>query len=739
MNQALTASNGPAIQVVFGDLSARFPYDAASGQVGLMLVPTAALGRCLPGRERLDEREILALPTPWNLAAASPPDCLVQLSLVGEERPAGYAQGRTLRGGGSQAGLRFERQEVSLDGPRTVVRTHLSHNNGLYAVHTLAGDAYGVLTSRVRVENRGSAPVTLEMLSSFALAGITPFHHSHAPERLRIHRWRTSWAAEARLVSDDVEHLHLERSWQPHSVNVERFGQVGTLPCRGFMPQCAVEDTVAGVTWAAQLAWGGSWQMELYRRGDRLALSGGLADREFGHWAHTLQPGDSLTTPEAYLTAVSGGVDEACERLVRHLDRQAPIPPAERDLPVICNEFCATWGNPTLAETRSLAERLRGSGVRYLVIDAGWYCDPGRSWFDAHGDWQASAVRFPGGLKATCDIIRANGLIPGLWFELETVGADAQAYHDADLLQRDGVPLTVAKRRFRDLRDPAVRQRILDRVVGILRDGGFGYIKVDYNETLGTGPDGDASHGEELRRQVEGSHALFDALQAAMPDLVIEVCASGGHRLEPSWLKRCAMASSSDAHETPETPIVAAALARCIPARQNQIWAVLRPEDSPAQQVWALAAGFLGRLCLSGRFHAIDAEGWARVQQAIDLHRACVGTIVDGSARCFGDLGRGWRSPHGWQALRRTTATHAVIVLHGFAGCAGRTASVPLPEGRWSLTGELAAGVGVKLIDGSLHMTMASDNCAAVAVLDGEASLAGDAASLARAGKRDPH
>ena len=69
------------------------------------------------------------------------------------------------------------------------------------------------------------------------------------------------------------------------------------MPVKGYFPFGAVEDTKAGVVWAAQLAIECSWQMEFYRRDDGMAFSGGLADREFGQWMKTIQPGESFTTP----------------------------------------------------------------------------------------------------------------------------------------------------------------------------------------------------------------------------------------------------------------------------------------------------------------------------------------------------------------------------------------------------------------------------------------------------------
>jgi alpha-galactosidase len=81
-----------------------------------------------------------------------------------------------------------------------------------------------------------------------------------------VHRWRSAWAAEARMISEDLEQLHLERSWQPHCVACERFAP-GRQPA---LPQLDAamrgRGHGRGRTWAAQLAWGGSWQLELYRR-----------------------------------------------------------------------------------------------------------------------------------------------------------------------------------------------------------------------------------------------------------------------------------------------------------------------------------------------------------------------------------------------------------------------------------------------------------------------------------------
>ena len=51
-------------------------------------------------------------------------------------------------------------------------------------------------------------------------------------------------------------------------------------------------------------------------------------------------------------------------------------------------------------------------------------------------------------------------------------------------------------------RKPAAVAHLTERVIGLLRAGNFGYIKVDYNENIGIGVDGAESLGEGLRQHL---------------------------------------------------------------------------------------------------------------------------------------------------------------------------------------------------------------------------------------------
>eukprot|EP01034_Spumella_vulgaris_P005088 gene5088-6490_t len=264
-----------------------------------------------------------------------------------------------------------------------------------------------------------------------------------------------------------------------------------------------------------------------------------------------------------------------------------------------------------------LADRLAGTGVTYLVIDDGWAERPGDA-FQQNGDWIVNRRAFPDGLRATGDAIRARGLVPGIWFEFEAVNPGSAAWHETThQLQRDGLPLQVGNRRFWDFRDPWVHDFLATRVLALLRDGGFGYLKVDCNDSTGPGCDGSEAPGENLRQHLAGVQRFFARLRAELPELVIENCSSGGHRLEPSMMALTAMSSFSDAHETPDIPLIAADLNRLVCAPQKQIWAVLRRGDSRQRLGYSLAATFLGRMCLSGDLAELDAEAAQFVREGI--------------------------------------------------------------------------------------------------------------------------
>jgi alpha-galactosidase len=431
------------------------------------------------------------------------------------------------------------------------------------------------------------------------LGGLTPFVEGDAYDTMRLHRLRSKWSQEGRLQTDLIEDLQLEPSYAiGYAIHSERFGARGSLPVHRYFPFAAVEDIKQGVIWGVQLAHESTWQIEAYRRDHCLHLSGGIGDREFGHWLKNLEPGEMFQTPKAILSVCRGDIEDICYRLTAAGNKYMEDgPESEKELPVLFNEYCTTFGHPSEENIKRIVDKIRGKGFAYFVIDCGWFTEKEKEvpWNRSMGDYNVSEDLFPSGLDKTVQYIKDAGMKPGLWFEIDNIGADANAYHYTEhLLHKDGKVLTSFSRRFWNMNDPWVQNYLSQKVIGTLKGYGFEYIKMDYNDTIGIGCDGAESLGEGLRKDREASVDFVRKIAREIPGIIIENCASGGHKLEPLMMSITAMSSFSDAHETEEIPIIAANLHRVILPRQSQIWAVIRKDDSLKRIAYSIVNTFLG-------------------------------------------------------------------------------------------------------------------------------------------------
>lgn len=626
------------------------------------------------------------------------PEPLVQIHARGDQLPNGYGNGHTTACTPASVAMKLASQQRE---GNTVITT-LTDGNGRTVHHRVKWETglEAVIVSCV-FENTGDRPVVLDLLSSVNLSGLTPFTEGDAAGSLFLHRIRSMWSAEGRVQTESIEEAMLERSWTGHALRVCRFGQRGSMPVRDYFPFAAVEDRKAGVTWAVQLACPSSWQMEIRRRDDCLNMMASLADEDFGHWVKTVNPGETFETPEAYLTAGKGGLDRVSQHLLTVHRRNMPRPDAE--LPVMFNEYCTTWGNPTHENLKRIAGCLEGRGIEFLVIDAGWYRKAGEGWSDCGGDWiPEEKEMFPQGLKATAEMIRAYGMKPGLWFEPETCAPGSDLFgREKMLLTRHGTVIDTDNRRFLDMRKDEVHAYLEERVIGLLKRCGFEYIKVDYNDCIGTGCDDPDSLGEGLRQNMQGTLRFFRHMREAIPGLYIENCSSGGHRLEPSLMAVSDMASFSDAHECAEIPIIAAALHRVILPAQSQIWAVLQASDSIRRINYSLINTFLGVMCLSGDVIHLSDEQWRKIEEGIDFYHCVRGIIRDGTSAFFGEVSASWRHPEGWQAVVRETDGGTLAVIHTFGGTPPEKIALPV-NGKEILQVMCSEGNSISLENGVL-------------------------------------
>ncbi len=650
-----------------GDMVAKYLIDRDSMQVGFQLLP-----------EKVSQENIIT----DNCFMES----LIQYKLTGDIYNEAYAGGCSMRNSESVRKLKFSEQTDESIGEQLQVNTIMMDEDGHRLIHHLVWlKNMPYVRISCTFENQSKRDCCLEMFESFSLGGLSPYMQGDGNGTLWLHRVRSVWSQEGRHETIPVEDLQLEPAWDPHAVRCERFGQAGSMPVNRFFPFAAIEDRKNHIFWGAQIAHPASWQMEVYRKDNGLALSGGLADRELGHWMKHVEPGKNFTTPEAIVsTAQTDSFDIFTGRLTTAglVEGFLKAPESEQDLPIVFNEYCTTWGNPSHENICEIVDAIKGKGFKYFVIDCGWYKENGIPWDIGMGDYEVSSELFPDGMEKTVQVIKDAGMIPGIWFEIENVGSASRAYHLTEhLLHKDNVVLTTYFRRFWDMQDPWVDEYLTDKVIGTLKKYGFGYMKIDYNETIGIGCDGAESPGEALRKNMEATVLFIEKVKEEVPGIVLENCASGGHRLEPKLMSVMSMASFSDAHECEEIPIIAANLHRVIHPTQSQIWAVIRQDDSLKRIAYSISNTFLGRMCISGDVTQLAPEKWNLIEQGISFYGKIKDIIKEGQSYRYGPKIKSARHPEGWQALLRVGKNkQAYVVIHVFDGKLPEVIEIELPE-----------------------------------------------------------
>lgn len=293
---------------------------------------------------------------------------------------------------------------------------------------------------------------------------------------------------------------------------------------------------------ASGLVWSGRWRLNSRLAGRVGTLAIGLSDFE-----RVLAPGERLDVPTVILCGFRGELDDAAAAL-HEWARRYHTPPAPADWPwVQYNHWYAYFGDIDEARLLEEARLAAAAGCEVFVIDDGWF--RGRrpdSYVAGWGDWREDRGKFPRGLKAFGDEIQRLGMRFGLWVEPERVdlAGELATRRPKWVAQRNGQPIA---RGWGDdtaahlcLGVPEVQEWMVGEMVRVVQEYGVDWLKWDYNMGYGLGcnrPDHGHQVGDGHVAHTIGLYRVLENLVRACPKLVIENCASGGHRVDLGMLR----------------------------------------------------------------------------------------------------------------------------------------------------------------------------------------------------------
>ena len=578
--------------------------------------------------DRLNDEKLAGIsPLGWMIS----PETQVHIALSGDGISNDFSPGNTLRNSDTAFSLKFKGAKYEEQSGKQILIAAFENDKGLVARQVYSCTGAGYLETYTELENRGDN-VIVEALPSFNMARISPFERFDDPNDIVIHRLLSNWSGEGKLYSVSAADIAFEASWSGLGVRTMRISQTGTMPARGYLPFISVEDKKNGVCWAAETEAPASWTIEAVFRNNAISVGGGRGDFLSAHWRKTLKTGETEKTNKAYLTVTKGSLENAAARLARHFDDTDEIKDVERDLPVLYNEYCYTWGKPEAKTLEKMLPEIAALGCKYFVIDDGWFYNVYNDKRYVIGDWNVNKEYYPEGLKAFADKVRSYGMIPGVWYEFEGVSEHSDVYRDHPdwLLTRDGKIINNGGRAFLDFRKEEVLNYLREKVIKNLVNCGIGYMKVDYNSNTGFGADGAESYGEAIRQHIDAVLAFFEEIKRSVPSLVLEICSSGGMRHEPRFLSLGDMCSFSDAHENAGGVPVAMNLHRFIPPRKLQIWATIRDDYNADDVKFTVAKAMLGRICFSGNLGNKPQEIIDILKESVSFYEKLKPTIANG-------------------------------------------------------------------------------------------------------------
>jgi alpha-galactosidase len=309
-----------------------------------------------------------------------------------------------------------------------------------------------------------------------------------------------------------------------------------------FQPYLALSTKTS--TYLCQIFWSGNWALRVEPNPEGATVFGGLNNWQFRHRL-SADENNALRLPTVVFGRFEGDINAATQRLHDYRRKHRPNP--ERSIPVQFNSWYPYLGEPNAAAMLTLVPLAKRLGCEVFVVDAGWFRtdedDSTAAWTARTGDWHTSRTRFPNGLREISAACREQDLRFGLWFEPEVIGSLSaiRREHPKWLHHLDGQPPSDHERAVLNLGVPAARQHAFDRVTRILSRVGVDWMKWDFNADLGAGgwapglPQS-LTDQDPLVAHYEGLYRLQDAIRRWFPDLILEMCASGGGRMDGELL-----------------------------------------------------------------------------------------------------------------------------------------------------------------------------------------------------------
>ena len=381
-----------------------------------------------------------------------------------------------------------------------------------------------IITTWVEIGNAGKKPVTL---FQFASAYLPMF---------RGDNWLThfhgSWGAEHTMDEEKLTNGQKVIANKDGLANTETDNPSFMLSLDG-RPQ-----EESGKVFGGVLAWSGNYKLKLDVRNTALNIIVGMNEESS---QYILEPKETFVTPEfamTYSTNGKGGVSRA----FHHWARQYKMNQGERLHDILLNSWEGVYFKVNQKGMDEMMEAFSAMGGELFVMDDGWFGNkyPRNGGNSSLGDWEVCKEKLPEGIEGLLASARKHHIKFGIWIEPEMSNTKSELFekHPDWILKIDNRPLSTGRGKTQvvlDLTNPKVQDFVFGVVDNLMANyPEISYMKWDDNCSLLDYGSSYLPKNKQSHLYIEYNRGLQKVLQrirAKYPELVMQLCAGGGARV----------------------------------------------------------------------------------------------------------------------------------------------------------------------------------------------------------------
>jgi alpha-galactosidase len=352
--------------------------------------------------------------------------------------------------------------------------------------------------------------------------------------------WRAPWSQDGVILhyslgdsNDEKSFAPVTRSLAPKESAPFVLAPKGGRSSEDYMPFFNIEAKGRGAAMA--VGWSGQWEAGFEYAGDsHLRVRAGMQTTHL-----TLHPGETIRTPRMLLVFWNGDDPLRGNNLMRQLLMAHYLP--RRNGELVLAPICASTAEVAADGSYEGPHLQAMAPAAKRDVEVFWSDMDPQQWYpggfpDGTGTWEPDPAKYPNGLKPIGDAAHAVGLQYLLWFEPERVAKGsyiARTHPDWVIGGANGGL-------FR-LHLPEARAWLTDYIDVQVAASQIDWMRWDFNtQPLSKWRKDDAPDRQGMTeiRYIEGLYAMWDTYRTRHPGLVIDLCASGGRRIDLESLKR---------------------------------------------------------------------------------------------------------------------------------------------------------------------------------------------------------